>query len=964
MDRIRVGSLAAEGRGNWMHDDASDTEAQPGRHVTEPTPVAGGSGPAWAVPPAALLAVLYEHPWREIANGWSRRNNAPLRAHVEHLLRQGDADDRPGEQRLADDPLRLWRRLSQAVFAGEMQPLLHLLPDDLEGAPVVAADRAPDWEVIANLVLRELHRPLDAMEVPGRAVATATLQVFAYLECLVFWEHSMVYDQIDGIVAAMADRHEVFVRLAGTGEFAEGIALQISEAAVDLARSLSHQFEVEHAIGCCSPERLAAAANAVHRHFRGVAAHLHSTWETLRDARDADRLGTPEIRTLEGLVALLVDDIAQTAPYHLLLDAEVAPAAAEFIGHLRDGRDPAGVRERIGRALDACHAFERSAEGSRSVAATETRAHRLSLQAAIPLLEDGVPMLLFEKAEVTYVFPFGLPVAASGDDPVRRVLRRHLRGDADPQVGMIPRIAGVRAVLDDTPQTDAWLEQGDHGGGLDYVGVRLLLEDELVLRTSSGRIYRDLGLEVRLGGLGNHYVRASIGTQTSFSDDNGQTWHHHGEAWTPHTLDQMIRRGNSNVGDEELGFRRRTDPVSGGSEQEAGFVSLIEMAARIVADIVAFARVLTELEQQGGEINAGSTPDPGEDVGSDLSAITDFLGRHAQVLVSVTDASALQGGQLTPVEDADAFLGLAGATVALSVQRPYAQSVLEWLRYPNPTEEERHRQLLPGRVRRELIWSSGDTCTVFAPSLPNWQLMETLELIEFSISLTGVYSRRQNWLRLSLAAADRSTAPLSNTAARTPAVEARGARLLPSGNSLDLLTTEQITAELERVRAVEVGLDECLNHVQVLLDRARSFRVSGDVQSRELVRHICSLNGVVDLQDGLAASIGAADAQQRLVHARVERIQAALDRRLLDEADLRRSQAERPIQLLVSALTVFALIDLFSWSNSAWDLARNRWVWVVEAVGLLLVAGLVVGINLRLWRDKEAPHATDGSTDS
>lgn len=948
-----------------MDKGAGDTVAQTGHGGTEPASDPDGRGPAWAVPPADLLAVLSAHPWREIASGWSRRNNAPLRVYVEHVLRQADDDDRSGEQRLlADDPLRLWRRFSQAVFAGEMQPLLHLLPDDLESEPVAAADRAPDWAVIADLVLRELHRHLDAMDGPGRAVAAATLQVFAYLECLVFWEHSTVYDEIDGIVAAMADRHDALVRLTATSESVEQHACRVSEAAVDLARSLSPQFEVEHAIGCCSPERLAIAARDAHQQLRGVAAHLHSTWQTLRGAPDVQRRGTEQVRTLEALLALLADDIAQTAPYHLLLDGEVAPAAAQLISHLRDGRDPAGVRERIGRAIEACRAFERSAEGARSVAATETRAHRLSIEAAIPLIEAGTPMLHFEKAEVTYVFPFGLPVAASGDDPVRRVLRRHLRGDADPQVAMVPKIAGARTVLDDTPQTDAWLEHGDHSGGLDYVGVRLLVEDELVLRTSSGRLYRDLGLEVRLGGLGNHYVRASIGTQTSFSDDGGRTWHHHGEAWTPHTLDQMIRRGNSNVGDEELGFRRRTDAVGGGFEQdgEVAFASLIELAARIVADIVAFARVLTALEQQDEESIARITPDPGEDVGSDLSGITDFLGRHAQVLVSVTEASAMRLGQLSPVEDSDTFLSLAGATVALSVQRPYAQSVLEWLRYPYPSEEEQRRQLLPGRVRRELIWSSGDTCTVFAPSLPNWQLMETLELIEFSISLTGVYSRRQNWLRQSLAVADRSTAPVGDSAARTPADE-RGVRLRPSGGSLDTLSTDRLAAELDRVRAVEVGLDECLNHVQVLLDRARSFRVSGDVQSRELVRHICSLNGVVDLQDGLAASIGAAATQQRLVHARVERIQAALDRRLAEEANVRRSQAERPIQLLVSALTVFALIDLFSWSNGAWDLGRNRWVWVVEALALVLVAGVVVGINMRLWRDGDAPHATDGSTE-
>jgi len=119
---------------------------------------------------------LVAHPWNEIAHSWHRRDNAALRSHLELVLTSGTAATAaPRSPAVADDPLRIWRRLSQAVFAGEHQPLRSLLRQ-LTDAEVAAE---ADWSALASLTIDHLAPDLVRPHGPDRQVARATLALNA-----------------------------------------------------------------------------------------------------------------------------------------------------------------------------------------------------------------------------------------------------------------------------------------------------------------------------------------------------------------------------------------------------------------------------------------------------------------------------------------------------------------------------------------------------------------------------------------------------------------------------------------------------------------------------------------------------------------------------------------------------------------------------------------------------------------
>lgn len=882
--------------------------------------------------PAPSATALGVRPWADIARSWPRRDSAAFRAHMEQLLRTPGSDD--------DGALRVWRRFSQAVFAGELRPLLTMLAAEAAADDPLAAE--PGWDEVAERTVDRIAARVP--DGPDRAVALATLSVFFYFESLTFWENGQVYEELHALRRACRRLHEAHPPAEGDSH--EAVAHAVRDAVDALFDSLEPQFGVENAIGSCCPRELAGQSRAAERQL-GIA------WSRLDDAAAdlAGRPASPSTDAWRALVELLARDIEETRPYHALLASHVAPASERFVENLvRRDADGAVIAE-LEAAIEACSAFEQSEAGLRSVSSSETRAHRYVLGEARDQLVAGTPTVLFDEAEVVFSYPFGLPVESTGDDPVRRTLRAYLEGDAAPPVDRLPLLAGASVTLEDTPQTDAWVE-GPGVDGLDYIGVRLVFErDELLLRTASGVLHRDLGIEVRLGGLGNHYVRITAGTHTQVWDDELGTWTDQDHPWTPHDLDQFVRGSNRDTGAEELWFRPLDDPgdplVPPAGTTVHG--SLLELAARLVADIAAFAEELAGAGAERDLADHQHLVEPGPDDARPASdeVVTAFLERHAQVLVTVTRATLVGPGTgPRAIESAVSFETALGSRVALTAQRPFAQSILEWLRYPEPTAEERRERLLDGRIRRELLWCSGDVTLVYAPSLPNWQLMETREVIEFAASLTGVYSRRHAWLHRRLAIADRrSRDPLAPAPA--DGVDPDEGSSPPTGTAT---STKRVRRDLDAARAVELDLDECLNHIQVLLDRARNFRMSRDLQSRDIVRHVCGLNGVVDLQDALGASVAAADTQQRLVHARVERLQSTLDQRLAAEADERRKRAERPLQYLISALTVFAFIDLFWWTNDSWQWTANHAVWAGQLVFLAVLGGVVLAYNIRSAR--------------
>src|SRR5690606_16127086 len=120
----------------------------------------------------------------------------------------------------------------------------------------------------------------------------------------------------------------------------------------------------------------------------------------------ADELAPDLLR----LVALLLEDVSHTLPYHRLLADHVGPANVAFVEDLARRRDDLGTIKLIDEAVAACRRFEDSAEGRSSVAGSETRAHRLVLERTRALLAGGQSSLVVDHGEVVYLYPFGLPV--------------------------------------------------------------------------------------------------------------------------------------------------------------------------------------------------------------------------------------------------------------------------------------------------------------------------------------------------------------------------------------------------------------------------------------------------------------------------------------------------------------------------------------------------------------------------
>lgn len=883
---------------------------------------------------------LAASPWDVIKSGWSRRDNAPLRAQMERLLGGPGPVDANGSSLQADtDRVRPWRRLSQAVFAGEFGPILALLRGVPEsersswlGTEPVGDEGEPDWIWLASGTLRQLAKRFDGRDGDEKALALATLAVFVYFECLVFWENSICYEEVRGIRTALA--HELGACQVGErGNPTTDLAARTVGQVLALLESLDAQFGVENAVGCGCPTLLGTCSSEAHRQLTKAETELISV------ASDAVAVGGDPVLVLQlrALVALLLNDIAETDPYHRLLSSHVAPTARDFLTHLEKRGDDEAVATRAERAVAACLEFERSTAGAESVSATELRAERLALESALGFLRAGHPTLLLEQAELVSVYPFGLPVTATGHDPVRRALRDSFRDDfvLDPDTPAIPKICDVPVTLEDTPQTDGWLERAG-SSDLDYVGIRLVFDDhELVMRTTSGRLYRDLSIEVRLGGLGNHFVRVAVGTDTRCSDDDGKTWSR-GLPWTPHEVDQFVRRANVNVGAEQLWFRlayAEGSEDSGWDAPSDAHPTMISLTTAIVSDLQAFA---AKLEHFQADRSGTVATHADRDLNDDLLTIERFLSRHVQTeLVAVRASTVSPNGIRTELQEAEDLLSVPGAPVMLLSQRPHSNSLLEWLRFPKPTASGLTQQQLSGRIRRELVWCGGDTTVVFAPALPNWQLLEAQEAVEFSLSLTGVYSRRLAWLRQCVQRADTET--LRTAVKVAPRNDASSSSPPAMWKDVDAMNAKELKQELRRVRGAQLALAESINHVQLLLERAREFGVSRDLQSRDLLHHVGSINGVVDLQDALASAIEAAGAQQQVVRARVEQVQQVHD-----------EVSRRPMDVFLGVLAALAFIDLFWWFDDAFfgDWASNagivRFAFVVQLVILLGLASLIL----------------------
>lgn len=836
---------------------------------------------------AALPDPLDSEAWSPIRRDLRRRDATALRMMLGRELDHVHGPD--GTLVDVSGLLRFWARYCQAVYdeqADELSLELGLAPTP-PGAAI-------DWDTVVSHSFATMTDAFPSADTDLGARCRATFAVFVYAETIVFWEYAVVAAEVAAMRLALQD-------LARGGITGDTVAAERCRELVRLAAELLGCVEAELAV---EGAMTASAMRAVGVRSQRAAAALDeaqrrgsSLRRRVAAERDGGVLEDALAEQLDALLALVLDDLDGTTPYFDLLAGAVIPAGSAFLANLERRDDDDAVAAELREAARRCRRFEDGPAGRWSVFGTEIRAQRIPLEAAAAALESGTETLELTSAEVTYLYPFGLPVAATGTDVLPELMAA-LERAGDDAWSPVSLLADARVVIDDAPRSDGWLASSSVQEQ-DYRAFRAVFPDhELMLTTADGVTYAGLDVDVRLSGMGNHYVKLRLGTDTRVvapvaSDDPAP--------WTPHELEQAIRRGGQFAGAERVWLRARTPGVDDGAE----FTSLLGVATRIVADL---ARAAHAHEHS-----------PDEELGRDLEVAEGFLARYCQVLVTVSTAEAIgPGGVRRALVDEAGLEGVLGVQTALTAQRSLAQSALGWVAHPAVDPALRQRRTLAGRIQRELVWCAGDLTALFVPTAPHWRTVATQAQVEYASSLIGVYWRRQQWLR----------------------------RVLDEvGAALD---AEPATLDAEQLTELANRLSGAVRHVQLLVDRANEHTLSKDQQGREVLQHLMGLNGVADLRRSLDATVEAAQSTQRALAERLEHARA-------DAEELAQRVRQRPLEILLAVLAVVGVIDVLAWVNDGWGLSGDRAVWIGETLVLLGAAALLWWLGLRAWRVAKAP---------
>lgn len=834
--------------------------------------------------------------WAPVRRDLRRRDATGLR---ELLRREYDLICGPERADEAGALLSFWARFSQAVYDEQADALCAEL-----GLPPTPPGEDIDWDAVVDACFTKMLSIFPDATTSAGARSRATFALFVHAQTLVFWEYSVVEAEVAALGGGL---HRLAEQVNADSPVAV-VSRELIAITADLMRCLQQQLSVEAAMTACATEAVRVRSKDAATWLARAVRQAESLRRRIAAASGQGELDAATAGQLDALLALILDDLGDTLQYNVLLAEAVAPASAAFLANLDARADDAATASGLRAAARRCLDFEQSPGGARSVFGTEARAQRIPLEAAATALEAGVDSLELQGADVTYLYPFGLPVAESGTDVLPELMTAAERGDgaATASVGLL---AGARVAINDSPRSDGWLASSTIQEQ-DYRSFRAVFPDhELMLATADGVIYAGLDLDVLLSGMGNHVVRVRLGTDTRVDGAPGAVE----RAWSPHELEQAIRRGGQFAGAEKVWLQAR----AAGIADSAHFDSLLELATRIVSDLARAAHT-----------HEGS---PAEELDRDLGVAEGFLARYCQVLVTVSRAEAISpgGARRALVEEAD-LEGVFGVPTALTAQRALAQSTLEWVAYPRADADLRALRTLSGRIQREVIWCAGDLTALFVPTSPHWRTVATQAQVEYASSLVGVYWRRQQWLRR----------VVDEVGAGLDAADQKADKAA-SGTDDPELGTEQLAVWTTR-------LSEAIRHVQLLVDRANEHALSKDQQGRELLQHLMALNGVADLRRTLDATIAAAQSTQRYL---AERLGQAREK--ADEEIQRRRQ--RPLEILLAVLAVVGVIDVFVWINDGWGLTGDRGWWLAETGVVLLVAALLWWLGSRAWRIRRDP---------
>jgi hypothetical protein len=853
--------------------------------------------------------------WRLLGRQWRQRDPMALRREVFERL---------------DTAAEGWGDLAFAIFSNV---------DPHTGTRLATSGdlRVQEVRAIARTALRRMlaERDLDPFD-------RAVLGTFVYFECLCAWERTDYYDELTAIVEELCSLATTTLGIdVGRQPLPAVDALTdpastcraLLHAAVLLARTLEDQFQVENALFCSCPTDLTRQAGRV-LDMDAVApdgVDVQGTLELL------EHIATHGDESARQLASLLAQDARTVLRCFGVLHEHVGPAAGAFVDQLApqldveveqgvELPDPAALASQLESAARAARAGQ--AELEADVLASEIRAHAQTLAQMRRAVTDEQDVLLVEDGGVSLIYPFGMPQIVSPGDVVRRLLHPHggVSEDDPEQLARLRREAqeglhllGLPVLVIPGSETDAWGATGSElSSDTSLFSVRLeLLAHHLVIQTTHPTRHVGVTVEVHLSSLGNHHVRIATSTDVPVcfteddADDPDATWtpvRYGAEGrtlWTPHDLEQWIRRANREMGSERIWFADRHDPEGTMAVVDLGDGTATQPDLSATTGTPTDEPTTFEQLVEVAEAVADAVPSLLERVLGDRYADVDAptehndLAEHAHVVLQIRDASRLPrdpDAPPSPITSPNELPELLGGSTLFLRQRPFASALEEWVRYPPAAPVN---LLADHGFPGDLLHRNDDVTLLCTFASPNWVSVEYLEMVEFTASLTGLYSAWRVWL----AAQDHH---LERT-------------------SEEDLDHAQVLARLEL-------LADSIQQVQSIREHVRSAHLTRTAVQRQLVHDLLGASEVprieVALDDKVASVQAAAGRLERLAEIRSER---------------RLQRAERRLALLGVVLAVGGAAGLFEWLHSE-DRAGNG-----LHLPLLEVTLVAIGVLLILW---------------
>ena len=351
--------------------------------------------------------------------------------------------------------------------------------------------------------VEEEKRRADARETLADNFATAVehpqlavlLTIYLYAQHLALWELSSDWNAIGQVVAVTSE----VVGTATDGLSArDPVEAGLVRSVVELTGSIVPAMAVESGLNCSCPVSMGQAAEDV-----------VATAERVRAGLDELGPGHEHGRSFVGTRAQI----------DLLYFRTIVAVGSAVLAYVEGG---AHVSTVLAAAIDDVSKAERDLVLAGDVYESELRSHRLGLEALV----DAWPRLHVDSANVIYCYPFAVPQA----EPKAFVEAARAHGaDWSP--------AGVPVRVDDFDVSDMW--DGPAPDEQRFAGVALFLPDLTVLTASGEHCF---SLELRLGRLGNHYLRVE----------------HRLDDASIHDLNQAMRRAMRQMGRESFAFGGRS----------------------------------------------------------------------------------------------------------------------------------------------------------------------------------------------------------------------------------------------------------------------------------------------------------------------------------------------------------------------------------------------------------------------